>query len=213
MLDQKNQELSATEKAALSRRIAFQKRKLNRLIAQNILISLIVSAGLAMLVLLTSNAPRLAVLLFFATSSCLFGVWSGFSLRQTSRKLISIWESALVENRVSVVRIAAHEMVEFEEVEDEGACYAFQLPDNEVVFVSGQDFYPTTTFPNTDFELAEIRASNGKLVELKLIKHGVKLKPTRIIQAKDQVQLAKPNHLQVLKGRLSEIETLLDKAV
>jgi len=37
-------------------------------------------------------------------------------------------------------------MVEFEQEEDEGACYAFQLDSHHLVFLVGQDFYASVCF-------------------------------------------------------------------
>jgi hypothetical protein len=38
--------------------------------------------------------------------------------------------------------------VEFEEIEDEGACFAFQIEGrNEIVFLSGQEFYEGPRLP------------------------------------------------------------------
>jgi len=100
-------------------------------------------------------------------------------------------------------------MVEIEEVEDEGPCYAFQVNDERIVFVEGQDFYPSARFPNTDFELVEIHDGAGKLVSMVIDKHGEKLTPLRRVSAEGQLQLYRPAHLATVPGRLVDIEDIL----
>jgi hypothetical protein len=100
-------------------------------------------------------------------------------------------------------------MVEFEEEEDEGACYAFQLNNPWIVFVSGQDFYPSARFPNTDFSLVSIYGEHEVLVESFVEKHGNKLKPVRMISSEQKSKMKIPSHLQTIQGDLSHIEHLL----
>jgi hypothetical protein len=92
-------------------------------------------------------------------------VWSYLSLRPKRFADVCQIESALRRNQACVIRIQSEAMVEFEEEEDEGACYAFQLNEHRVIFVSGQDFYPSARFPNSDFSLVSIYADNNALVE------------------------------------------------
>ncbi len=111
-------------------------------------------------------------------------------------------------NQAHVIRIQSDQMVEFEEREDEGACYAFQVGDR-IVFVAGQDFYPSAKFPNSDFSLVEITDSRGALVEMVIDTAGKKLQPIRTIAAELHSKLRSPEHLQSLQGRLEDIDRLL----
>jgi len=52
-------------------------------------------------------------------------------------------------------------MVEFEEEEDEDACYAFQLDGGRILFVAGQSYYRSARFPNTDFSLVGLYDKEG----------------------------------------------------
>ncbi len=99
-------------------------------------------------------------------------------------------------------------MVVFEEQEDEGARYAFQVGDR-IVFVAGQDFYPSAKFPNSDFSLVEITDSRGTLVEMIIDSAGKKLQPIRTIAAELQSKFRIPEHLQILQGKLEDIDRLL----
>jgi hypothetical protein len=99
--------------------------------------------------------------------------------------------------------------VEFEEEEDEGACYAFQLDKCQIVFVSGQDFYPSAKFPNTDFSVVNIYADDGKLVESLIEKNGDKLKALRKISSRAKSGMTIPGNLETVDGDLSQIEQVL----
>jgi len=47
-------------------------------------------------------------------------------------------QSALKKNAAEVYDVKSRAFAEFEEVEDEGACYAFELFDARLVFITGQ---------------------------------------------------------------------------
>ncbi|MFL5246941.1 MAG: hypothetical protein ACJ79V_03890, partial [Myxococcales bacterium] len=49
----------------------------------------------------------------------------------------------LATNRVGEIRIAATEMVAFDEIEDLGACYAFQAEEDKILIVKRQDYQVT----------------------------------------------------------------------
>ncbi|MCH8044001.1 MAG: hypothetical protein IID44_09820 [Planctomycetes bacterium] len=135
--------------------------------------------------------------------------WAYWSEWRDSAKRIRSINSAVARNIASVVRIRSEEMIEFEEHEDEGACYAFQLDDDRIVFVSGQEFYRTARFPSTDFELIDIADEAGNLAETRIVKHGEPLAPVRTIASADARDLSIPFHLSVVSGRLEDIERIL----
>jgi hypothetical protein len=95
-------------------------------------------------------------------------------------------------------------MVEFEEIEDEGACYAFQVTPSQIVFVCGQDFYPTRKFPSSDFSIIDVAGFLDHIVC-----RATKLKPVRVIDGKTKQGLEYVEHLQVIEGRLDQLEKLL----
>ena len=67
-------------------------------------------------------------------------------------------ENALRTNRARAIRVQSERVVEFEEQEDEGACYAFEHDAASVVFIVDQEFYEDDDFPNSDFSMIEILA-------------------------------------------------------
>jgi hypothetical protein len=99
-------------------------------------------------------------------------------------------------------RIWSEDVVKFEEEEDEGACFAFQISQERIVFVCGQDFYETEEFPNSDFSIVE---TLGNQIE----NRGRKLKPSRVISPSAWRNLSYPDHLQMVTGRLEDLEVIL----
>lgn len=136
-------------------------------------------------------------------------LWSYFNVRRSIAKSIRRFESGLRKNAACEIRIQPKAMVEFEEEEDEGACYAFQLGNRRIVFVIGQEFSRSARFPNSDFSLIEISTEDGAVVVGLIRKHGVKIGPVRTIPAQRKAKLKIPEHLQVIDGDLSQIEGLL----
>jgi len=100
-------------------------------------------------------------------------------------------------------------MVEFEQEEDEGACYAFQLDSHHLVFVVGQDFYASAKFPNPDSSLLDIAAEDGIVLPSFVEKNGHRLKPTRRISASQKSRMRIPNHLEIVERDLNQIEQIL----
>jgi len=135
--------------------------------------------------------------------------WTYFSETPKYAAAIRRFEDALRRNEVSEIKIQSDAFVEIEEIEDEGACYAFQLDNHQIVFVSGQDYYPSARFPNADFSIIRIFGSQESPVEEFVEKRGRKLKPKRKISAKVKSQLEIPEHLQVVQGNLDQLENLL----
>jgi hypothetical protein len=80
-------------------------------------------------------------------------------------------------------------MVELQEGEDEGACYAFQLDDDQILFISGQDYYSSSQFPNSDFSLNQILDDQGRLLEELISKQGEKLQPVHQISAHVKIEV------------------------
>jgi hypothetical protein len=131
--------------------------------------------------------------------------------RQTCLARLRAHEAAISGNEVHVTRVRSDEMVEFEEVDDEGACYAFQVDGPRIVFLNGQEYYPSAKFPNSDFSLVDIYGPDGSVLEEWIEKTGSKLRPVRKIPRKLKWQMEVPAHMQVIEGRIADLENLLSK--
>jgi hypothetical protein len=101
------------------------------------------------------------------------------------------------------------QMVEFEEEEDEGACYAFQLDGGGILFVAGQSYYSSARFPNTDFSLVGLYDKDGSCLDELIHKRGRKLAPSRIIPAELKKRMFIPQHLHTVEGNLVDLERVL----
>ena len=136
-------------------------------------------------------------------------LWAWLGDRATGRKVVQELESALRQDEAREICIQATNAVEFEEVADEGACFAFEVAPYELMFVSGQEFYPSAKFPNTGFCLIYVYGESGDLVEFFIEKHGRKLRPARVISAATKAKLRVPANLECIPGTLDDLERIL----
>ncbi len=118
-------------------------------------------------------------------------------------------ESALRRNEADVFDVRASSYVELEEVEDEGACFAFELIDGGIAFLSGQEFYPGAGFPSLDFSLVFPLDEEGRAVDMLIEKRGSRARPTRTIPSKVKWEMALPESLSVVQGSLDDLEEIL----
>jgi hypothetical protein len=118
-------------------------------------------------------------------------------------------ESALRRNAADVYDVRARLFAELEEIEDEGACYAFELDDGRIAFIQGQEFYDGARFPSLDFSLVYILDEAGQTVDMLLDKRGAKAIPARRIPAAVKQRLDVPDHLEVRTGRIADLENIL----
>ena len=116
---------------------------------------------------------------------------------------------AIRTNRAREIRLQTTRVVEFEEEEDEGACYAFDHDGNAAVFIVGQEFYEDDDFPNSDFSMVEILGERGRPIDVLIIKRGRKLQPERVVPAAVKNRLELPEHLTIVPGTLDRIEAAL----
>lgn len=111
-----------------------------------------------------------------------------------------------------VSRIEAVGYAEFEEVADEGACWAFDLGDGRVVFLVGQQFYPSARFPSLDFSVVYPLAEDGASADMWIEKRGDVVSPDRVIPAEVKWELFEewfPEPLDVVHGGLARLEESL----
>jgi hypothetical protein len=115
-------------------------------------------------------------------------------------------ESALRRNAADVFDVRARSFAEFEEIEDEGACYAFELEGGHLVFIAGQEFYGGARFPSLDFSLVYVLDEDGAAVDMLTDKRGAKAVPARTIPAAVKRELDMPDHLETRFGRIDDVE-------
>ncbi len=87
--------------------------------------------------------------------------------------------------------------------------YAFQLDDERIVFISARFCQHVRGFPTTDFSMLDIANEKANLVVGFARNHGDPLLPIRIISEQDAVRLRIPEHMEIIRGNLTQIDTLL----
>lgn len=171
----------------------------------------IVCGALALVTILLSNAPLPVILAFWGVMSVGLAVWTGRAVAR-SYPQVDVLERALRVSRGRALRIRARRVVELEEVEDEGACFAFQVLPDQVLLLHGQQYYADETFPNSDFTILDVLDEDGGVADTLLISHGVRLRPERAIARSIKASLEIPGDLTMMRGDLRDIETLLGPA-
>ena len=129
-------------------------------------------------------------------------LWVGRDMRAHAQQFAATGNalrSALAANTAEVYDVRARAFIEFEEVEDEGACYAFELDGARLVFVAGQEFYPGARFPSLDFSLVYVYDETGRRVDMLIDKRGARATPARIIPTAIAKEI-KRLHLEVRPG-------------
>src|SRR5215213_10508219 len=104
-------------------------------------------------------------------------LWVRRDMRTHARHLTGLadgLESALKRNAADSYDIRASSFAVLEEIEDEGACYAFELEGHRLVFIAGQEFYEGARFPSLDFSLVYVLNEREESVDMFIDKRGTK---------------------------------------
>lgn len=146
---------------------------------------------------------------FAAITSIGVSVWTYVDEFSKHKRLREFYDGALSYNTAHVTEIEATATIELEEVEDEGATFAFQVGATSVLFISGQDFYTSERFPNSHFSIVEILTGTGDVARLLVETKGRKLTPLRTIKKDPKKWADWPKHLQLVDGKLDDLERVL----
>jgi hypothetical protein len=164
------------------------------------------------LTLAASDAPWFVVTAFWLVVGAVILAWVHRDLRSTRVVVDQMrvgLESARRHNRARVFDVRSRAYAEFEEVEDEGACYAFEIDGPRLVFIVGQQYYAEAKFPSLDFSLVEILDESGRVASEHLEKRGRRAKPARVIPAATKLALRPPEHLEAVEGSVDDVERIL----
>lgn len=171
----------------------------------------VVILALWVLTIVTSKMLLLPTALWIAVAAL-----SAFLIARDEKRSFALgvapFENALAANRVEEIHVAPTGMVELEEIGDLGACYAFQVEPDKILIIRGQDYYATNRFPNSDFRIVAIPGPTGEPIEIAVHKRGKKMDPDRVVSVEAQKHLRMPAHLEILSGRLEELEKILRSA-
>lgn len=204
--------LTPAEHAGLAARIARARTDSRTVLARTGLVCVIICGVLALLTVAASDAPWWVIVGFWSALTGVFTLWIGLPWHRTMRDQVVWLEDALRTNRARESRITSPRVIEFEEEEDEGACYAFEHGPDASIFIVGQEFYEDDDFPNSDFSLVELLGSHGGPIDWAIAKRGAKLLPMRIVGAATKRMMEIPEHLTVIGAPLEGIEDALTHA-
>jgi hypothetical protein len=184
--------------------------------------AVIVCGPLALLTLRASDSPAPMIIAFWTVLAAVFTVWIGHGGTQAIRRRIADLRSVLTGGRARALRVSASRVVELEEIEEEGAAFAFQIDPHSILFLHGQQYYADDTFPSTDFEIVEFLSSDRRAVGELIVNRGVRLTPERVIDAvtkdglrdwrparRSRVSNGWPDDRSILEGDISRIEAII----
>ena len=211
--------LSASRRPLTETERRFLRSKIRSLTARGrraSVVALPVTGGVVFILwlwtILASDVNRVIVTAFWLIVGAGIAVWVRRDMRSHARDFETMsrgLESALRRNAADVYDVRAESFAELEEIEDEGACYAFEMDDGRITFIQGQEFYESARFPSLDFSLVYILDEAGQTVDMLLDKRGAKARPARRIPAAVKQRLDVPDHLEVRKGRIADLEDIL----
>jgi len=204
MVETTERPLEAAEQQELAARLDQARTEGRRALARFGLVSLAVCTVLAVLTLLASDAPPLVIIGFWTALAALFTAWTGLPMRRHWVQRASTLASGLQTNRARATRIATSRVVEFEEVEDEGACFAFDAGNGRTIVIAGQEFHADETFPNSDFSIVEVLDTAG-VVDVLVTRTGRKVEPERRVNADRKLTMDLPGHLEVVDIPIDQI--------
>lgn len=207
-LDSTRRPLTDSERRLLQSRIReFQARgRRARTVAAPITAGVVLVLWVA--TLLASDSPPLVITGFWLVCGGGLALWMRRDAGRDAQNFNAMaagLQSALKMNAADVFDVRALAYAEFEEVEDEGACYAFELSDNRLVFIAGQEFYESARFPSHDFSLVYVLDEAGRTVDMVIDKRGPKAKPARTIPASAKKGMELPEHLEVRPGTIDSL--------
>lgn len=211
-LDAVRRPLTETQRRVLRAKVRSLATNARRASTSYIPVTLVVVSLLWLWTILASDAPRLVVTAFWLVIGAGIALWVRRDMRTHAGRLEGMTqglESALRRNEADVYDIRASSHAVLEEIEDEGACYAFDLGDGRLVFIAGQEFYEGARFPSLDFSLIYPLDEHGQPIEMLIDKRGDKTAPARTIPSAVKKSLNVPDHLEVRAGRIDNLEALL----
>ena len=169
-------------------------------------IAAVVIVVLWLLTLLASDASWMVVTAFWLVTGGGIALWVGRDMHEHASQFSDMaagLQSALTANAAEVYDVRARAFVEYEEEEDEGACYAFEIDGPRLVFISGQEFYAGARFPSLDFSLVYVLDGAGRTVDMLIDRRGARAKPAVTIPAGEQRE--RPEQLEVRAGTIDTL--------
>jgi hypothetical protein len=131
--------------------------------------------------------------------------WAHRSARKDVLRRLHRFDSAIARNEAEETRVESSTVLKFEEIEDEGTGFAFEIGNLNFIFIIGQEIRETKRFPNSDFSVIEIYDDSRTLMETYTVNRGDKLTPAQTVGAKDKRKLPMPEHMEIVSLKLGEM--------
>lgn len=137
-------------------------------------------------------------------------VWAYRDVKPHAHVLQEKLRSALRQNAACEIRIISSMVIQCENRQDrKKGWYGFQFDDDHIVFVSVRFCQRVRGFPTSDFSMVDIADEKGKIVAGYARNHGDPLVPLRTISGQEAARLRIPEHMEIVSGNLTQIDTLL----
>ena len=214
LLPVRQRQLAPAELRYLRSQSAALRKSGRRALRGGFWIGLSLIAALWLWTILVSDTPLIVITGFWLIVGGAILVLMQLSARRDAAHLSATanrFESAIRRNLADSYDVCATRYVQFEEVEDEGACYAFELESGQIVFLQGQQYYESAGFPCLDFSLVMPLDEQGGRVHEFLEKRSLRASPSRIIPAAEKDRLIFPDDLVRVDGPLDTIEERLQR--
>jgi hypothetical protein len=203
--------LTPDERAELSARLTRARQERATALVKTALSATIVCGILAVITMAASTAPWWVIVPFWSGLVVIFTLWIGLPWHRLMTQQVASLSDALRTSRARVTEVHSSRVVEFEEEEDEGACWAFEHGRGASLFVVGQEFYEDDDFPNSEFAIVDLLGSRGQTVDSLLMKTGRKLTPERVVPASVKRLVAIPDSFTIVDAPIEDVENRLDR--
>jgi hypothetical protein len=179
-----------------------------------LLVAVVLFGGLWGLTVLATNADKTGLNwrvsgLFWLVLGIVITLWAYRDVRPHAHVLQEKFRSALRQDTACETRVRSSNVIEFENKDREKEWYAFQIDDEHIVFVSARFCRPSRRFPNSDFSLVDIADEKGNIVAGFAKNYGDPLLPLRTISERETAGLRIPDHMEIVRGDLTQLDTLL----
>jgi len=117
------------------------------------------------------------------------GLWGFLEIYLKDNKALKriVWLKK--ENKVHSIVVKSNDYISIPEHEDEGNYFLFQLRDKKILYIGGQEFYTSATFPNNNFEIVIATDPKSKIVLLNKYDLGEKISPKIKLNKKQSIKL------------------------
>jgi hypothetical protein len=207
--------LGAADRQALASELSFLTQRRERFRRFALIASvLVLLVGLPLAVMQGRDDANLLYLALFVVAVYLgIVVWAYRENLGDDRRRETSLRGALEMNVARVLHCRPSACLAVPEIEDEGPGYFLQVDNDTVLYLAGQLYYATTSFPSTDFELIEVLDAAGLPSAFRIDCHGERLLPLRTLTAETKVLLmdkdALPEDLILIDGTIEGLEDRL----